>query len=205
VYCSKCGSNIADGSAVCPQCGQSTFAAPLAVAGGGAGAIAVPAGAPVVVVRPPYAGFWLRLVAYIVDSLILGLFCVPILAGVGMAMGIGSVIGRVPRGDDPFGGFPPVLAAFIAVCALLGLLGGWLYFALLESSEWQGTAGKKILGLIVTDLQGHRVSFGRASGRHFAKIITSLIPLGIGYILAGITEKKQAIHDMLAGCLVMRK
>jgi uncharacterized RDD family membrane protein YckC len=61
------------------------------------------------------------------------------------------------------------------------------------------------LGLIVTDLQGQPVSFARASGRFFAKIITGMIPLGIGYIMAGFTEKKQALHDMIAGCLVLRK
>jgi uncharacterized RDD family membrane protein YckC len=61
------------------------------------------------------------------------------------------------------------------------------------------------LGLIVTDLYGNRITFARASGRFFAKIITGLIPLFIGYILAGITEKKQALHDMIASCLVLRK
>jgi uncharacterized RDD family membrane protein YckC len=57
----------------------------------------------------------------------------------------------------------------------------------------------------VTDLQGRRITFARASGRFFAKIITGLIPLGIGYIMAGFTEKKQALHDMIASCLVLRK
>lgn len=61
------------------------------------------------------------------------------------------------------------------------------------------------LGLTVTDLQGRRVTFARASGRFFAKIITGLIPLAIGYIMAGFTEKKQALHDMIASCLVLRK
>jgi len=56
----------------------------------------------------------------------------------------------------------------------------------------------------VTDLAGNRVSFARASGRFFAKLITGLIPLGIGYIMAGITERKQALHDMIASCLVLR-
>lgn len=61
------------------------------------------------------------------------------------------------------------------------------------------------LGLIVTDMQGRRVTFARASGRFFAKIITNLIPLWIGYIMAGFTEKKQALHDMIASCLVLKK
>jgi uncharacterized RDD family membrane protein YckC len=61
------------------------------------------------------------------------------------------------------------------------------------------------LGLTVTDLQGRRVTFARASGRFFSKLITGLIPLAIGYIMAGFTEKKQALHDMIASCLVLRK
>ena len=80
----------------------------------------------------------------------------------------------------------------------------WLYFALMESSTWQGTLGKKALGLEVTDLEGRRISFGRATGRFFAKIISALI-LWIGFIMAGFTEKKQALHDMIAGTLVIRK
>jgi uncharacterized RDD family membrane protein YckC len=74
----------------------------------------------------------------------------------------------------------------------------------LESSSWQATIGKKVLGLAVTDTEGRRISFGRASGRYFAKFVTNLIPLFIGYILTGFTERKQAIHDMIAGCLVLR-
>jgi uncharacterized RDD family membrane protein YckC len=75
----------------------------------------------------------------------------------------------------------------------------------MESSPYQGTLGKMALGLIVTDLQGRPLSFARASGRFFGKIITGMIPFGIGYIMAGFTEKKQALHDMIAGCLVLRK
>ena len=80
----------------------------------------------------------------------------------------------------------------------------WLYYALLESSAWQATLGKKALGLEVTDMQGLRIRFGRATGRFFAKIISSII-LFMGFIMAGFTEKKQALHDMIAGTLVIRK
>jgi uncharacterized RDD family membrane protein YckC len=97
----------------------------------------------------------------------------------------------------------PFIHAMIGL-ALLRLMLNWLYFSLLESSAWQATLGKKALGLEVTDLDGNRISFGRATGRFFAKFISSII-LGVGYIMAGFTEKKQALHDILAGTLVIRK
>jgi uncharacterized RDD family membrane protein YckC len=56
----------------------------------------------------------------------------------------------------------------------------------------------------VTDLNGDRISFGKASGRFFGKIISRLI-LGIGFFMIGFTEKKQGLHDMIAGCLVVKK
>jgi uncharacterized RDD family membrane protein YckC len=59
-----------------------------------------------------------------------------------------------------------------------------------------------LLGLKVTDLNGHRISVGRAAGRWFSKIISAMI-LAIGYIMVGFTEKKQGLHDMIAGTLVV--
>ena len=93
----------------------------------------------------------------------------------------------------------------LLVLATLSILLQWLYHAYLESGENQATWGKQALGLYVTDLTGNPVSFGRASGRFFGKIVTGMIPLGIGYIMAGFTERKQALHDMIAGCLVLRR
>ena len=74
----------------------------------------------------------------------------------------------------------------------------------METSKFQGTLGKMALGLIVTDLSGQPITFGRATGRYFGKIISSLT-LSIGYMMAGWTQQKQALHDMMAGCLVLRK
>jgi uncharacterized RDD family membrane protein YckC len=222
VYCSKCGGNLADDATFCSRCGAqivAASAAPIPPAVSPAPLAApVPAGAiaggyavaqPVYVAPYPpvtYAGFWLRVLAYLIDMIILGIFAVPILIGAAMVMGIGGMIEGIPHNQDPFlNGMPPAFALFLLFCGGLGLFGTWLYFALLESSEWQGTAGKKVLGLIVTDMNGQRVTFLRATGRHFAKIVTSLIPLCIGYIMAGFTEKRQAIHDMIASCLVLRR
>ena len=96
-----------------------------------------------------------------------------------------------------------IVLGFITLISL-SVLGSWLYHAKMESSAWQATLGKKVLNLRVTDLNGARVTFGRASGRHFAKFITGLIPLGVGFMLAGLTERRQALHDMIASCLVLR-
>jgi len=80
----------------------------------------------------------------------------------------------------------------------------WLYYALMESSKHQATIGKLALGLKVTDMNGQRISFARATGRYFGKIISGMILL-IGYIMAGFTEKKQALHDIMANCLVVKR
>jgi len=86
---------------------------------------------------------------------------------------------------------------------MLVIFGSWLYEALMLSSPYQATLGKMIFGMQVTDLNGNRISFGRATARHFAKWLSGLI-LCIGYIMVGITERKQGLHDLLAGTLVRR-
>jgi uncharacterized RDD family membrane protein YckC len=73
----------------------------------------------------------------------------------------------------------------------------------MESSSYQATLGKMIFGMKVTDLYGNRISFARATGRHFAKILSGMI-LGIGFIMVAFTERKQGLHDLLAGTLVRR-
>jgi uncharacterized RDD family membrane protein YckC len=155
----------------------------------------------------PYAGFWLRVVAYFIDALIIGIVAVPVIVVVALMTGLGAALSSLQaHADDPNAVF--AATGFIAFIFLLipVILGGeWLYFAWMESSTWQATLGKKVLGLLVTDMEGKRLTFGRATGRFFAKIVTGFIPLGIGYIMAGFTEKKQALHDFIAATLVLRK
>lgn len=92
---------------------------------------------------------------------------------------------------------------FTALGFLVFYLMMWIYFASFEASAWQATPGKRILGLYVTDLSGRPVTFARAAIRNVAKMLSGV--LLVGYILAGFTEKKQALHDIIASCLVLRR
>jgi uncharacterized RDD family membrane protein YckC len=91
----------------------------------------------------------------------------------------------------------------VGLRSLINTLLGWLYYAGMESSANQATLGKMALGMKVTDLEGNRISFLRATGRYFAKIISALILL-IGFIMVAFTEKKQGLHDMIASTLVVK-
>jgi len=208
MFCSKCGSNLAPGTAFCQVCGTATPTSLAAVALAPDGSLS--AAAPVSPhwlppVTRAYGGFWLRFAAHLIDALLLGAIFLAICIPVAMLSGLGAAIqGLARHNSEPD---PAAIAAFASSIALLvgvTTLASWLYYAYFESSDWQGTVGKKAMSLVVTDLSGNRISFARASGRFFAKIISGLIPLGIGYILAGVTEKKQALHDMIASCLVLR-
>jgi uncharacterized RDD family membrane protein YckC len=225
VYCSKCGSLVEDGAAFCPACGQPLQPSAAMSAGlpvGASSAAVLPSGygantystasqtaSPVVYAQPSvqYAGFWLRVVAYLIDSIILSVGFMALFIPFAIMTGLTAVLGNIHPGEDPrdvgavLGG-TFFLGLFTVVS--LAFLGVWLYHAKMESSSWQATLGKKALNLRVTDFYGARISFARASGRHFAKLITGLIPLGVGFMLAGLTERRQALHDMIAGCLVLR-
>jgi uncharacterized RDD family membrane protein YckC len=207
MYCSKCGANVPEGVAFCPACGQpAAGVAAVQPTASVSPVYAPPPPAPTwqaPVSAPPvaYAGFWLRFVALIIDFIII--YCVRALIflpfGIGMGMR-GMFHGAQPQSPADL---VPFFATFIRIMVISTII-QWLYFSLMESSAWQGTLGKKALGLTVTDLEGRRISFGRATGRYFAKIISSVI-LFIGYIMVAFTEKKQALHDMIAGTLVLRK
>lgn len=213
MFCSKCGNALAAGTTFCQNCGTPvaasaaalpaagipsgpTFAAPLAPAGVSPHWLPTP--------TRTYAGFWLRFVAHLIDGLLTSAVLCALLIPLALMTGLGSALRGLHPGQQPD---PAIIFAFVSsiwILILVGIVGGWLYYAYCESSEWQATPGKKVLNLSVTDINGNRISFGRASGRFFAKMISGLIPLGIGYIMAGFTEKKQALHDMIASCLVLR-
>ena len=127
-----------------------------------------------------YAGFWRRFVAVLIDGLIVSIVLIPL-----------ALVFNDP--DQQRTIYSPISTVV-----------NWLYFALMESSARQATLGKMALGIVVTDLEGNRIGFGRATGRYFAKILSALILL-IGFIMAAFTAKKQALHDMIASTLVVKK
>jgi uncharacterized RDD family membrane protein YckC/Tfp pilus assembly major pilin PilA len=144
-----------------------------------------------------YAGFWRRVAAWAVDMLIVGM-----VHGV-LVLSLGTWL-MVPWAM--LGGVHGAAAAkfFDAALQPIGIVIVWLYFALCEASAWQATPGKLALGLQVTGEWGQRIGFARATGRTFGKYISALI-MGVGFLMAGWTARKQALHDLMAGCCVVRK
>lgn len=212
MYCSKCGANVPENATFCSACGQPTGAAPGAASAGvsGSGYASTAVMAPAVVAAPAvtYAGFWLRVVAAIIDYL---LIAIPL--GGAFFLVLASALPTLVhmQGENPMELMFTMGPRILALMAI-SLVVSWLYWAALESSSWQATLGKKALGLYVTDTAGARLTFGRASGRFYGgRGIAAIVPsVGglyfiVSCILAGITEKKQALHDIIAGCLVLRK
>jgi uncharacterized RDD family membrane protein YckC len=130
---------------------------------------------------PMYAGFWRRVAAYYIDSIVVMIPVALIIV--------------------PFAFFGETLATIGTVLALVVMFG---YFVVMHSSAWQATVGKRVLGVKVTDLEGNRIGIGRSLVRLLGSFVSSLI-LGVGYLMAGFTQKRQALHDMIAGTLVVRK
>jgi len=147
-------------------------------------------------VLPVYAGFWRRFVAVIIDSIILSIVGAVVGAITGFIIGL--ILGA--SGAD----MVTIQAISGVIGFIIGMVLNWLYYTLLESSSKQATIGKLALGIIVTDLNGSPISFGKANGRYWGKIV-SAITLLIGFIMAGFTQKKQALHDIMASTLVVKK
>jgi len=134
-------------------------------------------------VKVVYAGFWRRLAAYLIDGLLL--------AAVQSVLAAGVLV-MAPRDPHTLANLAPVSAAI-----------SWAYFALFESSPMRATVGKYALGLYVSDKHGDPITFRRATARYFLKILSSLT-LMAGWLMAAFTPRKQALHDVLAGTLVLR-
>ncbi len=150
-----------------------------------------------------YAGFWKRFAAVLIDGIILWVVDLFLLVPFLGMLGLGFLDAAMNDGDPSAGMIMSIIGAYLGSLMMI-FLAGWLYYAIMESSNKQATLGKMALGIIVTDMNGNRISFGRATGRYFGKFLSALI-LYVGYMMAGFTEKKQGLHDILAGCLVVNK
>jgi uncharacterized RDD family membrane protein YckC len=210
--CTACGAHTAEGMPFCSSCGRSLVGFSVGrVAAQSTAPDFSPATSPGAPSTDRYAGFWLRVAAAIIDLIILAIPLAMAVSYLSVAMGSWRAFLKLHPGQSP----EEIVAAFghayLFAILCFFIVSGWLYFALFESSPWQGTLGKKFIGLSVADLQGNRVTFGRASGRFFGGRLLAHVPfigslyIAVDCICAGLTSRKQALHDMLSGCLVLRK
>lgn len=200
IFCSQCGTANPSNTRFCQSCGKAMGASATGtmVATGVA-----PAMTPVpVVLTQPYGGFWIRVLAVMIDGILINCVLWPIMAILSSVGVLGA--GAISRNAEDPAAALALLAGILFILVPVAFAVSWLYEALLTSSSWQGTIGKRILGLKVVDDAGRPIGFGRATGRHFAKIVSSMI-FGIGYIMAAFTDKKRALHDMIAGTVVMKR
>lgn len=185
MYCPNCGTAAAVGQKFCSKCGGS-----LEVSSGPSRSAPFAATAPTAHEEFPYSGFWRRAFGWLVDCVVLYLALVV----------LGAIVGVLVRAVT--GKSAGLALREVAVVGTLFL--PWLYYAVMESSALQATVGKLAAGIKVTDLAGNRVTFGRATGRYFAHILSG-ISLGVGYAMVVFTSQRQALHDMVAGTLVVRR
>ena len=193
MVCPACGQEGPDQANFCQYCGHAltltTQAADIAATAESHQA------------APGYAGFWRRFFSFGIDVI----FILIVLTGADAVLGFILGSDMTPPGGiqaTVLGEIRQVAAAFLGMMVDSAIL--WLYWALFESSTLQATLGKMALGIQVTDLHGNPISFAKATGRNFAKFISGLI-FCIGFLMAGWTEKKQALHDIMAGTLVVKK
>ena len=204
VFCSKCGAQNFATAQFCQKCGGglSVSMAPIPPAVPAPAYAAAPAVAYAALPISRYGGFWIRLLAHFIDHVILSAIAAPLFF-ILVLPAILRVINEAERNREPSPELIIAIVSSVFVYIVLAFVGQWLYEALLTSSSWQGTLGKRVLQLKVTDETGNRIGFGRATGRFFAKILSSMF-FCIGFIMVGLTDRKRGLHDMLAGTVVMR-
>ena len=145
-----------------------------------------------------YAGFWKRFAAFFIDCALFFCFMLAFEGVLASVMGL-TFVGYMEGAINPE---VTLTSVEVIIYLIEGIIFG-IYFACFESSSKQATPGKMALGIKVTDLQGRSVGFGKAIGRYFGKYISQIFLLG--FIMVAFTRKKQGLHDMMAGCLVVKK
>ena len=201
MFCSRCGQSLTDTANFCSACGEArpalTAATPPVSLVEPAVAPALDTGpAPVMAdAAPRYAGFWWRVLASLLDGVLSQIVALILGLILGFAFGLVMAIGG--SDEETIGLVSGLLGT------VLGILVQWLWFTVPESSAWQGSLGKKLLGIKVTDEQGQRIGFGRANARYWGKLV-STITLGVGFLMVAFTRRKQGLHDIIAGTLLVR-
>lgn len=195
MYCSQCGADNPADARFCVACGAPTDPQERDLVARETGAFTG---------RPPgvagYGGFWRRVLAVIIDALVL---FIP-LALIQSVVAPGSMDAGMHGGSMSKGyGVHYGVGAYWIWWSGVELIAAWLYWAGLHSSVYQATVGKMALELCVTDLQGRRISFLRATGRYLATFLSALVFM-IGYLMVAFHPRKQGLHDLIAGTLVIR-
>jgi uncharacterized RDD family membrane protein YckC len=181
MVCSKCGATNPEDAKFCIECGAEFVSREENITS---------------VSYSEFGSFWERFLAYCIDSAILIFGSIPV--GFLGSFFIGFIIALMGSEIEEMEGF------FIVLYYILAFVSSWLYFTIMQSSKLQATVGKKVCNLVVTNSTGNRISFGKANVRFWSKFISAVI-FGIGYLMAAFTEKHQALHDMIADTVVLKK
>ncbi|SHL77450.1 Uncharacterized membrane protein YckC, RDD family [Anaerocolumna jejuensis DSM 15929] len=141
-----------------------------------------------------YAGFWKRFVAYLLDAVVISIVFIIFILSWALFELLLDFTGLDQKTKE-------MVLGVLGVPIILSI--PWLYCTLFESSRYQATVGKIQMGIIVVNMDFSRISFARANVRYWSHIFSSI--LGIGFIIAGFTNKKQALHDYIAQTYVVNK
>jgi len=198
MYCNQCGKEVSNNDRFCNACGT-------ALSGSASTNDSRPISNNDSTLPPApnksfiddfvYAGFWWRFLAYLIDAIILSI-------GYWLVAFVFGFNGWLFLGAD-YKYWAAAGVTLVVIYSVLSFIAPWLYYALMESSKFQGTIGKWALKIRVVDEDGKKITFSRATGRYFAKILSSLT-LGIGYIMVAFTERKQGLHDILARTIILK-
>jgi uncharacterized RDD family membrane protein YckC len=201
MFCPKCGKETDASGKFCQWCGADIGSVPAPVS---------PAITPEEEDGPDigvYAGLGRRFVAFIVDLIIILLFDLVAMSVLGLTRGIQNLyfyfIKHVDIADlTTEQTTTAFIVSVVAAYGMLLIVIPWLYYAGFESSRSQATPGKLLMRIVVTDMTGNKPTFARVTLRHFAKFV-SAIPVLLGFLAIGFTKRRQGLHDLIAGCLVL--
>jgi uncharacterized RDD family membrane protein YckC len=200
MFCPKCGKETDALGKFCQWCGADIVSNPV-----------TPIATPEEEEEGPdvgvYAGLGRRIVAFIVDIILILLLDAVAVAVLGLFRGLQNLyffaVQQAPVESLTTEGTSAALfGSIVAAYGMVIIVIPWLYYAGFESSRSQATPGKLLMRIVVTDLEGNKPSFARVTLRHFAKFISTLI-IFLGFLMIGLTKKRQGLHDKIAGCLVL--